>query len=482
MKKFTKRDAFNLFLQGSVALAQIEGNGMRIDTGYLDKAIRRTDKKIKAIEEEIKSSEAFTEWKNRYKHQTKIGSREQLGDILHNVLKIPCKHTTPQGKPSTTQRALEDINHPLAKNFTKIQSLIRMRDATLGGLRREVVNGYYHPNFNLHTARTYRSSSGADKSDDRSDRDFNTQNIQRRVDELAKIIRQAYIPRAGNQIGEIDFKTLEANIGCCYHKDQNMISYLSDPSKDMHRDNAIKLYCLENVEIPKGWWKEGSGGGGDIRFYAKNQFVFAEFYGSYFKQTAPPLWDVIDRVKLHLPDGTPLKTHLRKYGINELGACERNKNQVEGTFEEHVKKVERYLWDVLFPGYRDWKNSWWEKYLRTGGFDFLTGFRAEGIYSKNQVTNYCVQGAAFHCLLFTLIRLQRWLLKHKMKSKIIGQIHDSMLLDLYPPEIKDVLARVKHIVSYILPKEWDWIIVPLNVEMELAPIDGSWWEKGNYEL
>src|SRR4029077_4537362 len=117
--------------------------------------------------------------------------------------------------------------------------------------------------------------------------------------------------------------------------------------------------------------------------------------------------------------------------IDELGECDPDVYDPRpGTFEEHVKKIERNFWDVRFRGYLDWKRDFYAEYLKRGRFDMLTGFRCEGVFEKNQVVNFPIQGSAFHCLLWALVDLQRWIIKNKMGSLIVGQIHDSMLLDV----------------------------------------------------
>jgi DNA polymerase I-like protein with 3'-5' exonuclease and polymerase domains len=139
--------------------------------------------------------------------------------------------------------------------------------------------------------------------------------------------------------------------------------------------------------------------------------------------------------------------------------------------------VEKNFWNVRFPVYNKWKKRWWEKYLEKGYLDMLTGFRCSSPMSRNDAINYPVQGAAFHCLLWCMIELQKWLRKNNMRTLIVGQIHDSLVLDFYRKETKRVLEKAKQIMTELLPKYWDWICVPLEVEAELSPVGGSWHEK-----
>ena len=108
----------------------------------------------------------------------------------------------------------------------------------------------------------------------------------------------------------------------------------------------------------------------------------------------------------------------------------------------------------------------------------MTGFRIGGEMSRNDVINYPVQGSAFHVLLKAIIMSQDFL--RGMKSKIVGQIHDSMVLDVHADELQDVLSKIYHIMCVELPKQWKWINVPLDAEVEVAPKGEAWHFKSEY--
>jgi DNA polymerase I-like protein with 3'-5' exonuclease and polymerase domains len=73
--------------------------------------------------------------------------------------------------------------------------------------------------------------------------------------------------------------------------------------------------------------------------------------------------------------------------------------------------------------------------------------------------------------------LQDWLEENNMKSRIIAEIHDSIILELWHTEIDDVLAKAKHIMTKEIPEIWTYIQVPFEVECEVAPPGGSWYHK-----
>ena len=79
--------------------------------------------------------------------------------------------------------------------------------------------------------------------------------------------------------------------------------------------------------------------------------------------------------------------------------------------------------------------------------------------------------------MWLLIKLNNLAKEEKWKTKIIGQIHDSIVFDLYPPERNHVIAMVDQIGTQDVKKAFPWIIVPLIIDKEITPVDGSWYEK-----
>jgi DNA polymerase-1 len=280
------------------------------------------------------------------------------------------------------------------------------------------------------------------------------------------MVRECYVPRKGWVILEVDYSGIEVKIAACYHKDPTMMKYLTDPTTDMHRDCAAALYMLPQKSVSKM-----------TRYAAKNMFVFPEFYGSIYYNCASNLWKAIDRLKLTVEvdeKEISLKEWLRRKGIKELGECDPKKPAVKNTFEFHVQEVERDFWNNRFPIYSQWKRRFFNEYQANLGFGMKTGFWVGGYHKRADVINYPVQGAAFHCLLWSLIQMNKWLKRHRMKTKIIGEIHDSMILDGPESEIQDVLTQLHKIMTVDVVKHWPWIIVPLETEVDVTPVDGPW--------
>ncbi len=100
-----------------------------------------------------------------------------------------------------------------------------------------------------------------------------------------------------------------------------------------------------------------------------------------------------------------------------------------------------------------------------------------GPHSRNDVTNYCVQGPAFHITLWSLIKINRLLNKYKFRTGIIGEIYDCIDFDADPRERDDVIDLTVKVMTDDVRKHYPWINVPLVVEMEACPIDGNWYDK-----
>ena len=71
---------------------------------------------------------------------------------------------------------------------------------------------------------------------------------------------------------------------------------------------------------------------------------------------------------------------------------------------------------------------------------------------RKQVSNFPVQGSAFHCLLWCLIQIQKQFTRRKLRTRIIGQIHDSLILDIVSKEVETVYQIVNLFKRYSLPK------------------------------
>lgn len=449
------KEAYQLFHDGILALCRAEQQGIRVDLEYIEGKKEHLARKINHLEEQFKQTTLFKHWQHTVKGNININSNAQLAHFLYGVKKIKPEKLTVSGQGSTDDEALQAMDIPELAGLLEMRKLKKVRDTYLDAFFREQVNGVIHPFFNLHLVRTFRSSSDSP----------NFQNIPKRDEEAMQIVRKALYPRVDHQLMEIDFSGLEVRIAACYHKDPTMLKYINDPSTDMHRDMAVQIFKLDQFDKAIH---------GILRQAAKNGFVFPEFYGDYYGNCAVNMacrWGQLPQGHWKpgqgiLLDNEHLSDHLIMKGINSLDS-----------FTNHIKKIEADFWDKRFDEYATWKKRWWNVYQKYGYIDTLTGFRCYGQMSRNDCINYPVQGSAFHCNLWSFIQLDKTLKSQGLDSRIIGQIHDSIIIDVNPKELPVIKELSRQITCQDLPKAWKWIIVPLDVEMEVSPVNASWAEK-----
>lgn len=451
-----RQEGYQLLHEGVQALSVVEHNGIRIDMPKMARTKEELGGKIRELRTQLEDSKVWRVWKRRYGAKSNLTSAVQLGDVLFGMLKFPVVQRTASGRPATDEVALQSIDDPWVRSYNRFKKYDKALGTFLRGIEKEVVGDRLHPVFNLHLVRTYRSSSDSP----------NFQNFPVRDKEIAKLIRSHFIPSQHCVLVENDFKGIEVSVSACYHHDQNFISYITTPGKDMHRDMAAQIYMLKPEEVSK-----------DARYGAKNKFVFPQFYGDYYVACAKNLWDWIFKGKLTGPNGIPLQEHLAAKGIRRLGSCDPEQEPKKGTFEKHLQEVEDDFWNRRFMAYGQWRRDWYRSYLDKGYFDLHTGFRVHGSFKRNAVTNYPVQGSAFHCLLWTLTQVNKKLKKYKMRSLVVGQIHDSLIGDVRIDELRQYLEIVEETATVRLRKHFEWLVVPLEIEYEIAPSDGSWHDK-----
>jgi len=469
-------DAYKLIQAGIETLARVEEIGIGVDIEYVKRTKARLAKEMRQLEARLMESEEYTKLREHYGTKANLNSAKQQVDLLYKIMRYDVRHVTDKGIPSIDEQALQEIGTPFTKDLLRLKKKQKLHGTFLSGIEAETEGDRLHCFFNLHIARTFRSSSDS----------INFQNLPVRDKEMAEVIRSAFVARPGFRIVETDYAGIEVRGAACYHKDPKMLRYIKDPSKCMHRDMAIQCYKLEGIDFPEGFWKSkepSQGNGHTIRYAAKNMFVFPSFYGDYYVNMARLMWEAIIKLDLRA-DGRSLLEHLASKGIRERGDCINgaSNDPAPGTFEHHIKEVEHDFWNNRFKVYGKWKRNWFDEYLRTGGFHMLTGFRIEGILSKNDVINWPVQGASFHCLLWSMIELDAEMRRRKMKSRVIGQIHDSIVGEVHEKELPAYAELIDEIMTKRIRDHWDWIIVPLDIEMEVAPVGGTWHQKKAYPV
>jgi DNA polymerase family A len=459
----TRLDAYQLLHNGTLALARAERQGVRIDVDLCREQINAIKEKTTKLTEKFSDSKMGRAWRDKFGSKSNFESPQQLSTMLYSVYALKPPKLTSNENGSTDEDALRSLNIPELNDLISIRKYRKISGTYLTSYVREQVDGVMHPFFSLNTVVTYRSSSDSP----------NLQNVPIRDEEAMEICRSVMFARRGHLLMEIDFSGVEVSGAACYHQDPEMLRYLHDPKSDMHGDQAYLLYKLKPFD--KVIREHGFKGNPDLyrlRQGGKNSFVFPEFYGDYYGNCAVGLacvWGKLPQGQwqsgqgVMLPGGIYLSDHLIGQGLSSLDK-----------FTENVKKVEDVFWNKRFKVYNAWRKKWFSDYQKNGHFDMLTGFRCSGVMGKNDVSNYPVQGVAFHWLLWTFIETDKVMQQEKWRTRLIGEVHDSMMLDVHPDEVKHVVETCQRIACVELPRKFPWINVPINIEIKLTDIDKPW--------
>ena len=453
------QQAYNLFHKGLLALQRAERQGLRVNVEACHEAHKEVTKELESEIEKFQKTKLWKIWKDLYGHNSNIQSVEQLGRVLKHKLGEDHDHPkTSTGKFSTNEDALTKLDLPELNILLNTRKLRKLRDTYLKAYMTEQVNGKLHPFFNLHSVVTYRSSSSGP----------NFQNIPKRDKRAKEICRKVLFPRKGYQLMEVDYSGIEVRIAAVVTKDRKLKSDVL--TGDMHKDMAIELFKLDSLD-------KHHEGEARLRHAAKNGFVFPQFYGDYYGNNVPILLDWAKDATLK--SGITANEHLkRRLGVkyNKAGRPTNVRK-----FEEHVKAIEHSFWNQRYRTYNNWKDKTWNKFEREGCVSMVTGFKLHGDHERKKLLNALVQGPAFHCLLWSFVELDRIMRREKWRTRIVGQIHDAIILDVHPDELKHVATIVKRVMTEDLLKAWKWITVPLEVEIEVFGVDKSWLHGEAYE-
>lgn len=437
-------EARKLFRDGAIALTGMTQEGMRIDTKVLKANKLEVKKRIAELHELIMEDPDVKKWKKRMGPQFNLNSDEQLAETLFKYMGLESTKQTASGREATDAKTLSEYHVPFLEHKAEIKKLEKLIGTYIDGVEREAPDGYLHAFYPLSGPRTFRSSSNSP----------NIQNIPKRWPYAKNMIRRSMFPAKPGCFFEADYSSLEVGIGACYHKDPNMLQYLQGHG-DMHRDAALDAFLLhENPDLMTKPLRQGG----------KNGFVFPEFYGDYYGNCAVELWKNYV-LKEKLSDGTPVKKWLANKGIRTFE-----------DFLEHMKEVEHILWNERFKVFGQWRKDLFAEYCRTGQYWNETGFPYYGIMNKKDCSNYAVQGSAFHVNLYAMTELDKEILRNNYQSKMCAEIHDAIIGVIAPNELNEFIPLLQTVMVDRCKEKFPWVISPLAVEIEVAPMNKAWTE------
>jgi len=384
-------------------LASMEIEGINLDVAYLNKLSKETDKDIENTKKIIYSES---------KEEFNISSPKQLGEVLFDKMKIisnPKKTKT--GQYSTSEDVLSYLakDNDFVKHILEYRSLTKLQNTYIKALPNEVLKdtGKIHTEYMQTVAATGRLSSI----------NPNLQNIPIRTSR-GKEIRRAFIARSKDfVILSADYSQIELRIIAALSNEENMINAFNN-NEDIHSSTAAAVFNtkIENVTNSQ-------------RTNAKT-VNFGIIYGV-------SAFGLSNQTNLSRKESKELiETYYNKYPkLKEYIAAQiafaRDKGYVETLLGRR-----RYLKDI---------NS--SNAVVRGG-------------AERNAVNAPIQGSAADIIKIAMINIQSKLINRAYKSKMLLQVHDELVFDVFKPELNDIISLVKEEMENAFSLK-----VPLDIDM-----------------
>ena len=381
-------------------LAEMELNGVLVDRRHLKQISHIIERDLNRLEKEIYdlAGEEFN-----------INSPKQLSVILFDKLKLTTAKKTKSGF-STDVSVLEELasEHELPEKILSYRQSMKLKSTYVDALPQEIYakTGRVHTSFNQTTTATGRLSSS----------DPNLQNIPIRSD-MGKEIRKAFIAEGDARLLSADYSQIELRVLAHLSGDEGLIQAFKE-GQDIHTRTAASIFGLPPSGVDENYRRMAKAVNFGI-VYGLSAFGLSrglkispreakEFIDQYF--------NLYKKVKSFMDDTIAVA---RKLGYTAT-----------------LMNRKRYLPDI------NSKN----KQVRES--------------TERIAINSPVQGSAADLIKMAMIRLHRLIKERKLKSKIILQVHDELLLECPPDECEKVEAMVKKEMEHVYP-----LNVPLVVDM-----------------
>jgi len=368
-------------------LANMEIEGINLNVEYLSKLSKSTDQEIEKTKNII-----YAESKEEFN----ISSPKQLGEILFDKMKIAANpKKTKTGQYSTSEEILSYLakENDFVKTILEFRSLTKLQNTYIRALPNQISKntGKIHTEYLQTVAATGRLSSI----------NPNLQNIPIRT-ERGKQIRKAFIPRNKDfVILSADYSQIELRIIAALSEEENMINAFEN-NEDIHSSTAALVFNTKIKNVTKMQ-----------RTNAKT-VNFGIIYGvSAFglsNQTNLSRKESKELIEIYYNKYPKLK----KYIASQISFA-REKGYVETLLGRR-----RYLKDI------NSRNS-----IVRGG-------------AERNAINAPIQGSAADIIKISMINIQSKFNDRKFKSKMLLQVHDELVFDVFKPELNDVITLVKH--------------------------------------
>lgn len=411
LKKIPKLTEFSRDIEFPVipVLAEMEYTGIRLDTKYLARFAQEINDMISDYEQQV------------YGHadqEFNIASPTQLADILFDKLKLPTNGIK-KGKTgySTAAKELDKLRgtHPIIDLITQYREVAKLKSTYVDTLPLTVDDkSRVHTTYNMTTAQTGRLSSI----------DPNLQNIPTRTD-LGRRIRTAFVAGKGKKFVSADYSQFELRLAAVLADDHELIE-MFNRGADIHMMTAALVYEREPEDVTK-----------QMRRAAK-VINFGILYG------------------------------MSPHGLSVATGMTRDQ---AATFIDRYKDVRKPLFDYM--------DRLREQAQKDGYVATMFGRRrpTPDIHSTNFVVrqaaeraalNMPIQGTEADLMKMTMIEIQALLKDRFPSSKMLLQIHDSIVVEAAESDVEEVAELLKTTMEAVYK-------LPVRLDVDIT-IGNNWGE------
>ena len=389
-------------------LAHLEINGFLVDDHQLKEFADKLGEKIDALTNEIYmlAGEEFN-----------INSPKQLGVILFEKLELKPVKKTKTGY-ATNADVLEKLRdkHPIVNFIMEYRQLAKLKSTYCDGLT-AVVNPNTHRIHSVFTQTvtvTGRLSST----------EPNLQNIPTRT-ELGREIRKMFVAKDGYVLVDADYSQIELRVLAHIANDETMINAFRN-NEDIHAVTASQVLGIPLEDVTK-----------EQRSSAK-AVNFGIVYGIGEFSLAQDLHISVKEAKAYI------ESYLEKYhGVRNYMESIKEQAKKDGYVKTMLNRI-RYIPELKSPNYN----------IRQFG--------------ERVALNTPIQGTAADIIKLAMVRVDNRLINEGLKSKLILQVHDELIVEAH----KDEVDKVKQILSEEMQNAME-LNVPLKVDMSTGH---SWYD------
>ena len=384
-------------------LVDMEYEGIKVDAGSLAEFAAQLEKEINELEKTICRLAGTT---------FNLNSPRQLGQILFEVMKICAgAKKTKTGQYATDEQTLMALapDHAIVQRLLEHRAASKLKSTYADTLPTAIWprTGRIHTTYNQVVTSTGRLNS----------QDPNLQNIPIRS-ERGQEIRKAFVPRDDNYLLlSADYSQIELRIIAALSREAGLLEAFRNGA-DVHTATAARVYGIfPDLVTPEMRRKAKMVNYGIA--YGISAFGLSQRLGIPRKEAA----EIIDQYFKQFPG-------IRRYMDETIEFARKN------GYVETVTGRRRYLRDI-----RSSNNT-----IRSA--------------AERNAINAPIQGTAADMIKIAMVHIHRELLGQKLKTKMLLQVHDELVFDLYRPEEKTVRALVEEKMRTAIPLE-----VPIVVEM-----------------